>query len=53
VFDGAEAEKAGAKGTLSTSVAAIAIDACFVDPNILNSIALASLLITMILVLAF
>jgi hypothetical protein len=47
LFDGAGLEKAGARGTLSKSVAAIAIDACFVDTRILNSIALASLLITM------
>jgi hypothetical protein len=53
VVDGAEAEKAGAKGMPSRSVAANAIDAGFVDPNILNSIALVSLLITVILVLAF
>jgi hypothetical protein len=31
---------------ISTSVAAMAIDACFVDANIFNSIALASLPIT-------
>jgi hypothetical protein len=48
VFDGSEVEKAGANGVLSTSVAAIAIVACFVDANILISIALASSLITMI-----
>jgi hypothetical protein len=47
VFDGAGLEKAGARGTLSKSVAAIATDACFVDTRILNSIAVASLLITM------
>jgi hypothetical protein len=38
VFDGAEAEKAGAKDILNASVTAIAIEACFVDANILNSI---------------
>src|ERR1700730_18527881 len=38
VFDGAEAEKAGAKGIPSATVTAIAIEACFVDDNILNSI---------------
>jgi hypothetical protein len=37
-FDEAEAEKAGANGILSASVTAIAIEACFVDANILNSI---------------
>src|ERR1700716_2940132 len=36
--DGAEAEKAGARGILSASVTAIAIEACFVGANILNSI---------------
>jgi hypothetical protein len=38
VFDGAEAEKAGDKGKPSASVTAIAIEACFVDVNIINSI---------------
>jgi len=40
VFDGAGAEKAGDKGTLSVtpSVTAIATDTCFVHANILNSI---------------
>jgi len=38
VFDGAEAEKAGAEGILSASITAIAIEACFVDAKILNSI---------------
>jgi hypothetical protein len=38
VFEGVEAAKAGARGILSARVTAIAIDACFVDANILNSI---------------
>jgi hypothetical protein len=38
VFDGAEAEKAGDKGVLTASVTAIAIDACLMEANILNSI---------------
>jgi len=38
VFDGAEAEKAGDNGIPSASVTAIAIETCFVDVNILNSI---------------
>src|SRR4030081_2927948 len=38
VFDGAEAESAGDKGTPNASVTAIAIETCFVDVNILNSI---------------
>ena len=38
VFDGAEAEKAGDKGMPSASITAIAIETCFVDVNILNSI---------------
>ena len=38
VFDGAEAEKTGDKGMPSASVTAIAIETCFVDVNILNSI---------------
>jgi len=38
VLDKAGAEKAGNKGTLSPSVTAIAIETCFVDVNILESI---------------
>jgi hypothetical protein len=47
VFDGAEAEKAGARGILSASVTATAIDACLMETDILNSILkLCGLLVT-------
>jgi hypothetical protein len=42
VFDEPEAEKAGANGVLSASATASAIEACFVDTNMFQSICAAA-----------